>query len=136
MSTRHTIGRVAELSGVSAKTIRYYEEVGLLGPAKRAANGYRVYDDRSVHVLRFISRARGLGFPLKDVENLLALWNDKRRASAKVRALAEAHIAAIEQKVSELEAMRATLQDLVSRCHGDDRPDCPILDDLAGEEHR
>ena len=135
MTTSHTIGRVAELSGVPAKTIRYYEEVGLLSPARRSANGYRAYDERSVHVLRFIHRARGLGFSLKEVEDLLQLWNDKRRKSAQVKAVAKEHIAAIERKLSELEAMRDTLQDLVDRCHGDHRPDCPILDDLADEEH-
>jgi MerR family copper efflux transcriptional regulator len=135
MSTSYTIGRVAEMSGVPAKTIRYYEDVRLLPPARRSGNGYRVYDDRSVHVLRFIHRARGLGFSIKEVEDLLQLWHDKRRKSASVKALAQGHIAAIEQKLSELEAMRATLQTLVDRCHGDHRPDCPILDDLAGEHH-
>jgi Cu(I)-responsive transcriptional regulator len=131
----YKIGRAAELSGVPAKTIRYYEDVGLLQRARRSANGYRVYDDRAVHVLRFIQRARSLGFSIKEVEDLLQLWNDKRRKSGHVKALAQGHIAAIEQKVSELEAMRATLQTLVSRCHGDHRPDCPILDDLADEQH-
>ena len=135
MSAPYTIGLVAEMSGVPAKTIRYYEDVGLLQPARRGANGYRVYDDRTVHVLRFIHRARGLGFSIKEVEDLLQLWNDKRRRSARVKALAQGHIAAIEQKLGELQAMRATLQTLVDRCHGDHRPDCPILDDLANEHH-
>ena len=135
MSASHTIGRVAELSGVAAKTIRYYEDVGLLPPAQRSRNGYRVYDDRTVHVLRFIHRARGLGFSINEIEDLLQLWNDKRRKSAHVKALAQGHIAAIEHKVAQLEAMRATLQALVDRCHGDHRPDCPILDDLADEHH-
>lgn len=135
MSATYTIGEVAQLSRIPTKTIRYYEEVGLLRPAKRAANGYRVYDERSVHVLRFISRARSLGFPLKDVADLLALWGDKRRTSARVKQLAQAHIGAIERKLAELETMRSTLKELVHRCHGDDRPDCPILDDLGQHGH-
>ena len=135
MSATYTIGDVAERTGIPTKTIRYYEEVSLLKPAKRAANGYRMYDERSVHVLRFISRARSLGFPLKDVGDLLALWGDKRRTSARVKQLAQAHIESIERKLAELEAMRSTLQELVHRCHGDDRPDCPILDDLAQPGH-
>lgn len=125
------IGEVAERSGVPAKTIRYYEEVGLLPAPERAANGYRVYESRSVDLLRFIARARGLGFSLDEVQDLVGLWQDKARASADVRRLANDHIAAIDDKLAELEGMRRTLSSLVERCHGDDRPDCPILDELA-----
>lgn len=133
MSEALTIGRAAELSGVPAKTIRYYEEAGLLPAARRGSNGYRVYDDRAVAVLRFVQRARSLGFSMKDVEGLLALWADKKRASADVRAIAKKHLVAIERKLAELETMRATLLHLTERCHGDDRPDCPILEELADE---
>jgi Cu(I)-responsive transcriptional regulator len=131
MSETLKIGEVAEHSGVPAKTIRYYEEVGLLPEPARAPNGYRVYGPRSVEVLRFIARARSLGFTLEDVSGLLDLWRDQGRASADVRRLAEDHIAAIDAKLDELQSMRRTLADLVHRCHGDDRPDCPILDELA-----
>ena len=131
MSSDMTIGRIAKLSGVPAKTIRYYEEIGLLPAAERAANGYRVYDARAVNVLRFASRARSLGFPIRDVESLLALWGDEQRKSSEVRAIARGQIVAIDHKIAELEGMRATLQHLVERCHGDDRPECPILDELA-----
>ena len=133
MSERLTIGGAARLSGVPAKTIRYYEGIGLLAPAQRGDNGYRLYDERTVNQLRFISRARGLGFPVKDVENLLALWADPRRKSAEVREVAEAHLRAIDRKIGELQGLRTTLLDLVELCHGDERPDCPILDDLAGD---
>ena len=125
------IGEVAERSGVPAKTIRYYEEVGLLPEPERAPNGYRQYGSRNVDLLRFIARARGLGFSLDDVRDLVDLWQDKDRASADVRRLALNHIAAIDAKIAELEGMRRTLSQLVERCHGDDRPDCPILDELA-----
>ncbi len=127
------IGEVAESSGVPAKTIRYYEEVGLLPEPERADNGYRAYERQSVELLRFIARARGLGFSLDDVRDLVDLWQDKDRASADVRRLAKDQIAAIDEKLAELQSMRRTLSTLVERCHGDDRPDCPILDELAAE---
>ena len=129
-----TIGRVARLSGLPAKTIRFYEERGVVAPPSRAENGYRVYDEQAVHMLRFIKRARALGFSLLDVEGLLALWSDQRRSSADVKALAERHIAEIEHKLAELEGMRRTLRELVDRCHGDHRPTCPILEELAEPE--
>ncbi len=129
-----TIGQVARLSGLPTKTIRYYEQVGLLPLPERADNGYRLYTRKAVDQLRFISRARGLGFSLKTVENLLGLWSDQQRSSGEVRALAQRQIDAIERKVAELQSMRATLADLVERCHGDDRPDCPILEELADEK--
>jgi MerR family transcriptional regulator, copper efflux regulator len=131
MNKALTIGQLSKESGVPAKTIRYYEEVELLPRSARAANGYRVYDARDVDVLRFIKRARDLGFPLEHAAALLALWRDSARASADVRALAEQHVAVVEEKIAELESLKRTLIDLMERCHGDGRPDCPILDDLA-----
>jgi len=126
------IGTAAERSGVPAKTIRYYESVGLIDQAGRTAGGYRVYGERDVETLRFIQRARGLGFSVSDVATLLDLWRDKARASAQVKALAKKHLQEIDRKIAELEGMRGTLVHLVERCHGDERPDCPILEDLAG----
>lgn len=125
------IGAAARRSSVPAKTIRYYEEIGLIPKASRTESGYRDYDEQDVQILRFVHRARDLGFPVKDVAALLELWRDRSRSSAQVKALAASHIAAIDQKIEELKSIRRTLSDLVSRCHGDDRPDCPILDDLA-----
>ncbi|MFQ5785293.1 MAG: Cu(I)-responsive transcriptional regulator [Alphaproteobacteria bacterium] len=127
------IGEAAARSGVSAKTIRYYESIGLIATAPRTDGGYRSYDDTDVAFLLFIRRARGLGFSVDDVTRLLALYRDKNRASADVRALALRHLDEIERKLAELRSMRNTLRHLVERCHGDERPDCPILDDLAGE---
>lgn len=127
------IGAVAERSGVPAKTIRYYESVGLIEEAGRTASGYRRYGARDVQTLSFISRARGLGFSVKDVGDLLALWRDRQRTSAQVKALANDHLRRIDRKIAELRGMRDTLTHLVERCHGDDRPDCPILDDLSGD---
>jgi len=125
------IGTAAKRSGVPAKTIRYYESVGLIPSAGRTAAGYRVYTARDVEMLRFIHAARSMGFSVKEVAALLALWNDRARASADVRALAERHIADIDAKIAEMQSIRRTLQALVESCHGDDRPDCPILDGLA-----
>jgi Cu(I)-responsive transcriptional regulator len=126
------IGGVAEKSGVPAKTIRYYEEIGLIDAALRSMNGYRVYGERDVQTLCFIQRARSLGFSVKDVASLVALWKDTHRASAAVKDLARNHVAEIDRKIAELGSMRRTLVHLMERCHGDDRPECPILDDLAG----
>lgn len=125
------IGTAAKRSGVPAKTIRYYEGVGLIPSAGRTAAGYRVYSDADVETLRFIHRARSLGFSVKEVAALLTLWHDRGRASADVRALALDHVAGIDARIAELEGMRRTLMALVDRCAGDDRPDCPILDGLA-----
>ncbi len=125
------ISAAAAASGLPPKTIRYYEEIGLISPARKDGNGYRDYDDRDVHILRFVHRARGLGFPVADCRNLLSLYADAGRDSADVKQLALRRIADIDTKVAELKSMRATLVDLADRCHGDDRPDCPILDDLA-----
>ena len=127
------IGEAAERSGLPAKTIRYYEEVGLVRPAKRRDNRYRDYDETDVHRLRFVQRARGLGFSVEQCRDLLALYDDKTRASADVKAIALEHIAEIDQRLADLAAMRATLAALAEKCHGDDRPSCPILADLAAE---
>ncbi len=126
------IGQAAELSGVTPKTIRYYESIGLIAAAPRTNGGYRSYGAHDIAFLSFIHRARGLGFSVADVDNLLALYHDKDRASADVKALAGRHVEAIDRKIAELQAIRATLGHLMEKCHGDDRPDCPILDDLAG----
>ncbi len=127
------IGEAARRAGVSAKSIRYYESVGLIAPADRRGNNYRDYGEREVAELRFVNRARSLGFSVKEVGDLLALWRDKQRGSAQVADLARRHIAEIERKVAELESMRATLNQLLAACPADGRPDCPILADIAGE---
>ena len=126
-----TIGEAAAASGLPAKTIRYYEEIGLVQPA-RGDNGYRAFAAREVHKLCFLARARSLGFSIEECRALLALYDDRDRASADVKRIARDHLAEIDRKIADLEAMRATLSDLVDRCQGDDRPDCPILEDLAG----
>lgn len=126
------IGQAAERSGVSAKMIRYYEQIGLIDPPGRTESNYRVYGADEVHVLRFIKRARTLGFSVEETGLLLGLWQDKSRSSAEVREIASGHVTALETKIAELETMVKTLKHLVHCCQGDDRPDCPILDDLAG----
>jgi MerR family transcriptional regulator, copper efflux regulator len=131
-----TIGEVAARSGVPPKTIRYYEEVGLIEPAPRTGSGYRVYGAVDLHVLRFVQRARSLGFSVRDCRQLLVLWRDPSRASAEVKALTLHRIAEIDRKMAELAGMRATLAHLAKTCHGDDRPGCPILEDFADDsEH-
>ncbi|MGW5956351.1 Cu(I)-responsive transcriptional regulator [Methylorubrum thiocyanatum] len=127
-----TIGEAARVTGVSAKMIRYYEETGLLGPAGRTAAGYRVYSEGDLHALRFVRRARDLGFSMQEIADLLALWQDRSRASAAVKAVALDHVADLRRRIGELEAIARTLEHLAERCCGDERPDCPILDDLAG----
>jgi Cu(I)-responsive transcriptional regulator len=127
------IGRAANASGVSAKMIRYYEDIGLVPKPARTDSNYRVYGEDEVHILRFVKRARSLGFSIEETGTLLGLWRDKSRASAEVRDIAQGHIAELETRIAELEGMRRTLQHLVHCCSGDNRPDCPILDDLAGE---
>ncbi|MDI3515750.1 MAG: MerR family transcriptional regulator, copper efflux regulator [Rhodocyclaceae bacterium] len=130
------IGKAAAASGVSAKMIRYYESIDLLAAARRTDAGYRAYTDEDVHVLRFIRRARDLGFSLADIGDLLALWRDQGRASADVKRIALTHVAALERKIGELQGMADTLRTLAAHCHGDARPDCPILTDLdAGGGH-
>ncbi|MRG74130.1 Cu(I)-responsive transcriptional regulator [Alphaproteobacteria bacterium HT1-32] len=125
------IGTVSEKSGLPAKTIRYYEDIGLITPG-RDLNGYRQFSDPDIHKLAFLARARSLGFTIEDCRALIALYADRERASADVKDLAQQHLTEIDRKITELESMRSTLRDLVKRCHGDDRPDCPILNDLAG----
>ncbi|HEY0505794.1 MAG TPA: Cu(I)-responsive transcriptional regulator [Lysobacter sp.] len=127
----HNIGEAATLSGVSAKMIRHYESIGLIPPANRTFAGYRLYNDTDVHRLSFIRRARHLGFAIPQIEALLGLWDDRSRASAEVKKLAQAHVDELAVKIGEMQAMQRTLEDLARRCHGDNRPDCPILDDLA-----
>jgi MerR family gold-responsive transcriptional activator of gol and ges genes len=125
------IGKAAAASGVSAKMIRYYESIGLVEAARRTDVGYRFYTDEDVHVLRFIRRARDLGFSLADIGELLALWQDQGRASADVKRIALGHVAALERKLVELQGMVDTLRTLAAQCHGDVHPDCPILADIA-----
>jgi len=124
------IGTVAERSGVPAKSIRYYESIGLIRPAERRDNGYRSYSLTDMQTLAFIKRARHLGFSVEEVRDLLDLWRDRSRKSATVKAMAARQIEALERKIEQLHVMRKALSDLVRRCHGDARPDCPILDDL------
>jgi Cu(I)-responsive transcriptional regulator len=126
------VGDAALHSGLPAKTIRYYEEIGLIAP-RRAANGYRDYSGDDIHRLAFLKRARNLGFSIDDCRQLMTLYQDRSRASADVRRIASDHVRAIEEKIRELQSMRTTLQKLVHACHGDHRPDCPILEEMAGE---
>ncbi|MGI9449670.1 MAG: Cu(I)-responsive transcriptional regulator [Geminicoccaceae bacterium] len=125
------ISEAAEQSGVPPKTIRYYEDIALIDKPLRSENGYRDYNDEDIHILRFVQRARSLGFSVQDCRQLLALYKDPGRASADVKAMAEMRIAEIDKKLAELNSMRTTLAHLAVNCHGDDKPACPILDDLA-----
>jgi MerR family copper efflux transcriptional regulator len=125
------IGEAAAASGVSAKMIRYYESIGLIAPADRTESGYRVYSEADVHTLRFIRRARDLGFSVEQMTSLLALWQDRSRASAEVKRIALEHVGELERKMQELQGMADTLRHLARTCHGDGRPDCPILNDLS-----
>lgn len=128
------IGEAAKATGISVKMLRYYEEIGLVRPALRAYSGYRVYSDKNIAMLRFVRRARDLGFQVKQIASLLDLWQDGSRASADVKALALDHVRELEQRRRELEEMIGTLQHLAHHCHGDSRPDCPILTGLSTEE--
>ncbi|WP_457329450.1 Cu(I)-responsive transcriptional regulator [Rhizobacter sp. P5_C2] len=125
------IGEAAQRSGVSAKMVRHYESLGLLPPVVRTDAGYRQYGDNEVHTLRFIRRARDLGFGMAEIGELLKLWQNRRRASGDVKRIALAHMADLDRRITEMEAMKRTLSRLASCCHGDQRPDCPILDELA-----
>ena len=126
------IGAAAQASGVSAKMLRHYESLDLLGRVARTDSGYRQYTEADVHTLRFIKRARDLGFSMAEIAELVDLWRDRARASASVKQIAQAHVNDLEKRIQAMQAMRRTLQNLLHHCHGDDRPDCPILDDLAG----
>lgn len=130
------IGEVARLSGVSAKMIRHYEEIGLIPPPGRRGSNYRDYGHHDLHRLGFIRRARDLGFGMDQIRDLLRLWGDRQRSSAEVKRLAEAHIVELDGKIRLLAEMRDTLANLAHACDGDDRPDCPIIDGLAGSGHR
>jgi Cu(I)-responsive transcriptional regulator len=125
------IGAAAKHSGVSAKMIRHYEGIGLISKAARSYSGYRTYAASDVHTLRFIRQARNLGFSIKQIEQLLGLWRNQRRPSSKVKALAQEHIAELDARIAEMQAMKRTLQELAVHCHGDERPECPILEGLA-----
>lgn len=127
----HSIGRAAEISGVTPKMIRHYEKLGLLPRITRTLGDYRVYTAGELHTLRFIRRARGLGFSMKEISGLLGLWRNQRRASAEVKRLALRHVDELERKIAELQSMRSELARLAAHCRGDNRPDCPILDDLG-----
>ena len=125
------IGRAAKESGVSVKMIRHYESIGILPKAARTLANYRVYGPNEIHALRFIRRARTLGFSMEEIRELLGLWRNRSRSSAQVHKIAGRHVAELRRKVAELQAMVGTLEHLMRHCHGDDRPQCPILDDLA-----
>lgn len=127
----YTIGQAAHATAVTPKMIRHYEALKLIPRAVRTVGDYRVYSENDLHTLRFIKRARALGFSMKEIEALLGLWRNQRRASAEVKRLATKHIAELDEKIREMESMRAVLAELASRCHGDARPECPILQDLA-----
>jgi MerR family copper efflux transcriptional regulator len=130
-TTPVNIGSAAVQSGVSAKMIRYYESLGMLGKVQRTDSGYRQYSQAEVHVLRFIKRARDLGFSMAAIEELVSLWNNRRRTSASVKRIAQKHADELAQRVAALQEMQRTLSHLIHGCHGDSRPDCPILDELA-----
>ena len=126
-----SIKQAAEAAGVSAKMIRHYEQVGLLGKAHRTSAGYRIYDENDVNTLRFVRRARDLGFSIKEISDLLALWQDTERASGDVKSMAERHIGQLDARIGELQAIRRTLQRLADECSGGERSSCPVIEDLA-----
>ncbi|HSG24422.1 MAG TPA: Cu(I)-responsive transcriptional regulator [Azonexus sp.] len=128
------IGEAAKASGVSAKMIRHYESVGLLPPASRTDAGYRQYGEKDLHTLLFIRRSRDLGFSIEEIRGLVSLWQDRTRPSREVKALAKQHLDFLDRKLEELQSMKHALAHLVRCCHGDERPDCPILESLAGKE--
>lgn len=131
METMMNIGQAAERSGVSSKMVRHYESLGLLPRIGRTESGYRQYAEKEVHTLRFIRRARDLGFSMAEIAELLKLWQNRRRASADVKRIALSHVADLDRRMEEMAAMKRTLERLAGCCHGDERPDCPILDELA-----
>lgn len=126
-----SIGEAAQRSGVSARMVRHYEGLGLLPAVARTESGYRQYGEADIHTLRFIKRSRDLGFSMEEIAELVGLWNNRRRASSSVKRIAEKHLGELEQRIADMQSMRSTLAHLVHCCHGDARPDCPILDDLG-----
>lgn len=130
------IGEASQASGVSAKMIRHYEQIGLIPPANRTFTNYRIYSPEDVYTLQFIKRARTLGFSMKQIAVLLSLWQDKDRSSAEAKRLVLEHVAELEAKIRDMQAMSNTLKTLAEHCHGDHRPDCPILEDLAHDNER
>lgn len=130
-TTSTNIGSAAQASGVSAKMIRHYEAIGLIAKPARSFSGYRTYSERDIHTLRFIKQARNLGFSMKQISVLLSLWQNRTRPSREVKNIALQHIQELDEKIREMQAMKATLERLARHCHGDERPDCPILDGLA-----
>ncbi|WP_432728671.1 Cu(I)-responsive transcriptional regulator [Variovorax sp. W6] len=126
-----SIGEAAQRSGVSARMVRHYEGLGLLPAVARTESGYRQYGDADIHTLRFIKRSRDLGFSMEEIAELVGLWNNRRRASSSVKRIAEKHLGELEQRIADMQSMRSTLAHLVHCCHGDARPECPILDDLG-----
>jgi MerR family transcriptional regulator, copper efflux regulator len=127
------IGSAAKECGVSAKMIRYYEDIGLIGKASRTDSGYRTYAERDIHALRFIRRARDLGFPIRRIRELLRLWSDRTRASHEVKDIALAHVAALDMDIARLTVMRDLVKSLARQCHGDSHPECPIIEDLSAD---
>jgi Cu(I)-responsive transcriptional regulator len=127
------IGDVSRLSNVNSKMIRRYEDLGIIPKAGRSPSGYRQYNENDVHILKFVKRARELGFSMKDIKQLVSLWRNKSRNSSQVKSLAQKHAAELEKKIDEIQTMLITIKDLVKHCHGDNRPDCPILDDLSSK---
>jgi MerR family copper efflux transcriptional regulator len=130
-----TIGAAARQSGISAKMLRHYESLGLLGAVARTDSGYRLYSAADVHTLRFIKRSRDLGFSMAEIAELVGLWQNRTRASASVKHIAQKHMDELNQRIAAMQAMQRSLATLLGCCHGDERPDCPILDDLAGQAH-
>jgi len=126
------IGEAARRSGVSARMVRHYEGLGLLPAVARTESGYRQYSEADIHTLRFVKRSRDLGFSMDEIAELVGLWHNRRRTSASVKRIAQKHLGELEQRIADMQAMQRTLSHLVHRCHGDARPDCPILEDLAG----
>ena len=131
-----TIGEAAQQSGVSAKMLRHYESLGLLGAVARTDSGYRLYSPADVHTLCFIKHCRDLGFSMAEIAELVGLWQNRRRASSSVKRIAQKHVDELTQRIEAMQSMQRTLATLLACCHGDDRPDCPILDDLAGTAQR
>mgnify|MGYP000194513036 CR=1 FL=1 len=134
MMSTLTIGQLAKASGINAKMIRYYESIALIPQAQRSEGNYRLYQNNDIHRLRFIQRARKLGFGIEQIRVLMALWQDQERSSSEVKALALAHVDELKARIAEMQSMVSALEDLACKCHGDDRPDCPILESLTGRE--